>query len=317
VDTCWIELRRAVLGIRPDEVLFAKRGFGGTDLVAREVLEGIGTSFLCGYNAAIEESNQGALEKRLTKIDCDLRGFAFEGAAMGLLLLDHLLPKMSNRFSQFVLGPGERHIYMVHIGAGWALARIPWTRRRIEKSIQKLSPMLRMLAIDGYGFHEGYFNFRKWIDKKVVPSFLSLQALRAFDQGLGRSLWFVKGADECEIAKTVEEFESSRRPDLWSGVGLACAYAGGVSEPSIKTLRKLGDKYIPQLAQGAAFAAKARSRAGNAARCTEAACRILCRTSAIEAAAVTDAALNGLIQEGHESQFAAWQRQVQTIFAKA
>src|SRR3712207_8380154 len=47
------------------------------------------------------------------------------------------------------------------------------------------------------------------------------------DQGLGRSLWFVQGADVRRIPATVNAFPAERRPDLWSGLGLACGYAGG------------------------------------------------------------------------------------------
>ena len=46
---------------------------------------------------------------------------------------------------------------------------------------------------------------------------------------MGRGLWFIKGMDIEEIAKTISTFEEERRPYLWSGIGLASAYAGGVT----------------------------------------------------------------------------------------
>src|ERR1039457_1019400 len=79
---------------------------------------------------------------------------------------------------------------------------------------------------------------------------------RAFDQGLGRSLWFVEGADASRIAAAISSFPKARQPDLWSGVGLACAYAGGRDQAHLELLRETAGPYVAQVAQGAAFAAK-------------------------------------------------------------
>ena len=72
------------------------------------------------------------------------------------------------------------------------------------------------------------------------------------------------------------------------GIGLACAYAGGVDAESVRHLRTQARDYVGHVAQGAAFAAKARSRAGNPADHTDLACRIIGGVTAKEAAAITD-----------------------------
>lgn len=72
------------------------------------------------------EENADDLAVRLSSIEPEVRGFAFEGAAMGLALLDHLTPWRRDRFERFLSGPGDRHAYMVHVGAGWVFARLPW-----------------------------------------------------------------------------------------------------------------------------------------------------------------------------------------------
>jgi hypothetical protein len=71
-------------------------------------------------------------------------------------------------------------------------------------------------------------------------------------------------------------FPQSRQADLWSGVGLACAYAGGVDRRRLEFLREAAGPYLAQAAQGAAFAAKARARAGNPAHQTDLACGVFC-----------------------------------------
>ena len=148
-----------------------------------------------------------------------------------------------------------------------------------------------------------------------TPATLSGYARRAFDQGLGRSLWFCEGADPGRIALAIAGLAPERRADLWSGVGLAAAYAGGAGEAALEALPRLAGRFAPHLAQGAAFAAKARDRAGNAAPHTALACRALCGMEAGEAARVTDEALDALPADGEVPAFEAWRARVRARFA--
>jgi hypothetical protein len=171
------------------------------------------------------------------------------------------------------------------------------------------------LAVDGYGFHEGYFHWRRFIAGGPVPPRLLGYECRVFDQGLGRSLWFVCGADVHALAEVIAHFSPRRRPDLWSGAGLACAYAGGVTGQSIRLMAQGSDLFRSHLAQGVAFAAKARERAGNPAEHTELACQIICGLSAHDTARVTDAALQSLIPEGSDPAYEVWRRRIQRVFS--
>jgi enediyne biosynthesis protein E3 len=177
--------------------------------------------------------------------------------------------------------------------------------------------LLRWLAMDGYGFHEGYFHPRRTIDAGTRPRRVSGYGQRAFDQGLGRSLWFVYGADVERIAHTIAGLTPERHGDLWSGVGLAAAYAGGVSAAELEALRRLAGACLPAVAQGAAFAAKARQRAGNPAQYAELGCNILCGESLQEAAHATDAALEGLGDDKEdEPAYERWRQRVQHHFQR-
>jgi hypothetical protein len=113
------------------------------------------------------------------------------------------------------------------------------------------------------------------------------------------------------IPATIRRYTPERHADLWSGVGLACAYAGIVEDAA--ALRALGASsgaHRHQLGQGAAFAAKARARAGNPAPHTETVCRILCGLSAAAAADVTDEALDALVSRADEPAYETWRREV-------
>lgn len=304
-------LRKLIFGISLEEASFARRGFRAGDAGARQRLEQIGRTFLHGYHAALEENEPERLAQRLNAVELEWRGFAFEGAAMGLSLLDHLTPWRRSRLRAFLNGPGSTHAYMVHVGVGWTLARL---RRQVEPTLARLDPVLRWLAVDGYGFHEGYFHWPHVVEGQMIPHRLTSYARRVFDQGLGRSLWFVDGADVKRIPTTIAAFPPSRQADLWSGIGLACAYAGGVEGCALQALRAAAGAHRPQLAQGAAFAAKARQRAGNPAAHTQLACEIICGVPADVAARITDTALENLPADGPEPTYEVWRRRIQNQF---
>ena len=174
---------------------------------------------------------------------------------MGLFMLDQLTLWRRDRLLSFLAGPGAPHVYMVYVGRA---GRGPAAVSNVPRAMARFDPLLGWLAVDGYGFHQGYFHGADR-SRHAVPRRLSGYAARVFDQGLGRSLWFVEGADIARIAATVAKFPVARQPDLWSGVGLACAYAGGADREAIEALVASAGANEAQSAQGAAFAAKARA----------------------------------------------------------
>lgn len=303
------KLTRRVLGISPAETSFARRGFRCDSAVVRERLEEVGRSFVHGYLAALETDDVERLGARLeTEVPREDTGFAYEGAGMALALLDHLVPWRRGRLRRFVAGPGRSHVYIVHVGAGWALARLPIP---VERWLAGLDPLLGWLALDGYGFHQGFFHWPRAVVGRQVPRRLSGYARRGFDQGLGRSLWFVEGADPGRIAGAIGAFPASRRADLWAGVGLACAYAGGVARGTLAALCLAAGPDRPALAQGVAFAAKARLVAGNPTAATALACEVVCGLTVEAAAAVTDRALPDRAGGGDTPLFEVWRRRIQ------
>lgn len=317
MNSLFKRFRRGTLGIPLVETTFARRGFHDGKAQAREHLEGIGSTFVYGYHAALDSGDAEFLVQQLNRIEPELRGFGFEGASMGLTLLDHLTFRKGRRLRIFMDGAASAHPYMVHIGIGWAMARLPWVRRRLEPELSHLDSLFRWLVIDGFGFHEGYFQWPRYVAAREVPQNLSPYAQRVFDQGLGRSIWFVDGAEVARIPNTIAKFSENRRADLWSGIGLACAYAGRVDNQALEILRNLSGRYLPHLAQGAAFAAKARQRAGIQADHTNFACQIFCGCSADSAAAVTDEALAHLPDDGAQPSYEIWRLRIQSVFAGA
>ncbi|HET9363532.1 MAG TPA: DUF1702 family protein, partial [Candidatus Angelobacter sp.] len=179
-----------LLEIDTQEVEFFRRGFTCTSPEIRHRLENVGRIFLQGYHTALQYRDQSALAECLSRIEPEHRGFAYEGAAMALALQDQIFLRR-NSLRRFMEDVGKQHIFMLHVGAGWTYARLPWLRRRLEVVIKQFHPVLRWLVLDGYGFHEGYFYWRERTKPGVrVPRIfaarLSEDARHVFFQGLGR-----------------------------------------------------------------------------------------------------------------------------------
>jgi hypothetical protein len=304
---------KKVFSISLEECTFNRRGFWSGNAMARRHLESVGKVFLTGYNMALGSEDPASLAEKLNGLGTEFCGFAFEGAAMAMTIVDSLMPWRQSRVLDFLQGAGRQHRYMVHVGMGWAVARLPkWMHVKTGKD-----DLLRWLVLDGYGFHEGYFKPRQFCGTRAprTPKF-SGYAARAFDQGLGRSLWFIQATSVERIRCSIECFHPSRRPDLWSGVGLACTYAGGCGEATIQQLKTAAADFAPELAQGAAFAAKTRLEAGLVVPHTALACAILCNSSVEHAAQETDTALDRLASKTKvEPRYETWRKNIQSAFA--
>ncbi|NUL82927.1 MAG: DUF1702 family protein [Armatimonadetes bacterium] len=280
-------LRLRLFGLSLDEATFVRRGFRPTVPEKQARLERVGQTFLTGYLTAIRTNDPALVEQDLRGIDGEFKGFAYEGAAMGLFLLDTVAPWRKDRWSSFARGAGEPHLYMAHVGAGWVLARL---KRSFERSTRSMDPLLRWLTLDGYGFHEAYFKPDQTVAYGKRPN-MNGYAPRAFDQGVGRAVWFVSGGNCQRACDAIENLETERRADLYAGLGLATTYAGGADEEELGYIADRCGIYLADVRQGSAFAAKARQRAGFVPDHTELACQVYAKMSADEAAKATDDAL--------------------------
>jgi enediyne biosynthesis protein E3 len=247
------------------------------------------------------------LVSKLDAYDEELHGFAYEGAGVGLAALDCLLPG-KGRTLAFATGPGARHIYGIYLGAGMCLARI---RRNPESFRARLGdPVLGWIVVDGYGFHESFFRQRRHVIQQRVPAHLRGYARRVFDQGMGRGIWFWSGADIDRVAATIGTFPAQRRPDLWSGVGFACGYSGGIDRGALEPLPAVAGRHRAQLALGAAITARIRHQGGNLAAHNELACEVLCGMTSKQAATVVEGASRGLPADHDVPAHALWRQRI-------
>jgi hypothetical protein len=284
-------LRRLVLAPSLSDVTFTVRGFPVTPSPVTERLEAIPQAVICGFEWAIDAKDMWDVQRRLDMVEPEHRGFAYEGAAMAFTVRDTM---HGDRTHQLLTGPGEKHLLLAYIGIGFAMARLPrplWRKVIPDLTGSVFHPTMSWLAVDGYGFDRAYFDTKRWVDQQFVPAPYPWLGspdyfLRAADQGVGRALWFIHGANPDAVAAAVGRFAEHRRADLWAGVGLAATFAGGCEQDGLDTLRFLAAGYEADLALGAVFAVTGRTQAEYVPEHSEVATAVLTGMSAADAVGV-------------------------------
>ncbi|WP_228786892.1 DUF1702 family protein [Nocardia terpenica] len=315
-------LRRRILTPSMSEAKFSVRGFPEKTPASRELLETTAEMFLTGYAHAAECRSVTEAEARLEQIPSRFRGFAYEGAAMAFAVRDGLPLGHTHHVTDLLASRGERHIYMAYVGIGWAFARLPRMRWGAVAAGAS-DPLLRWLLLDGYGFHQAFFHTEKYVRQQFrEPAFpwpapgRSAQADRVIDQGIGRAMWFVTGADPDLLAATIEKFPESRHSDLYAGAALAVTYAGGLNDTELQLFYKHAGPHRAVVAQGSAFAAEARLHAGLVTPHTELATQVLCDMTVEDASAVTYRARPNPVVDGEVPAFQLWRERIAAEFAE-
>ncbi|MEU4538591.1 DUF1702 family protein [Streptosporangium sp. NPDC023825] len=292
----------------------ARMGFGVRRFrlgPAREPLEDAGRAFVSGFNAVVAGETE-----RIDDLREDLRGFAYEGAGMACATLDVLTLTGGRRLRELLSGQGLRHPHLIHMGTGRAYARM---RLRPMWGVHSVHPLLRWLAHDGFGFHQGFFSSDRTVGRQRTAGLMDRTRRAIFDQGLGRMLWFHECAGAGDVVLRVAEFPAGRRADLWSGVGLAATYAGGASTEDLGRLASAAaeDGFRAHLAQGCALACAARLISAVVPGHTAAAAPVLCGAEVDEAAGWTDTALVALGHNAHsDDHYQAWRAGIRKAWAR-
>jgi hypothetical protein len=293
-------LRKRIFTPPPSEVTFEVREFHKHDPRAQARLEMSALQFIIGFEFAIEHKQVDDFVTRLETLDWEYRGFAYEGATMATSLRDAFNPFPGPGLTdEFLSGPGAKHIFMAYLGIGFALARLPrmlWRGAIPNQSMMPDHPTLNWLVVDGYGFHQAYFDKTKWVDGQFVDRSVNWEGHREYtarvlDHGVGRAMWFVSGGDVDRLTSMIGGFAPARHADLWSGAALAATYAGGVDEESLELLAKNAHDFKLEVAQGAVFALKARVLAELVTPHNELASQVFCGRTAAEASELADIAV--------------------------
>lgn len=303
------------------DVTFARRRFPGEPTAVTDQLERVPQSVICGFEWGIDSGSVQEMERRLDMMEPELRGYGYEGATMACTVRDSLA---GHRTRDLLRGPGQPHLFVAFIGIGFAMARLPrplWKKVVPDLAGTPYFPTISWLAVDGYAFDRAYFDTRRWVDEQHLPPAYPWAGHpeyfpRAVDQGIGRALWFIHGARVPDVTGAVLRFPPQRQADLWSGVGLAAAFAGGSDHGGLTTLREAAQTHGIELGLGAVLAAMARNYAGFVPGHTVAATAALSGCTIDEAVAIADRSSAVGEVTGPVTSYEVWRQRIRAQLAQ-
>ena len=180
-------------------------------------------AFLQGFREALSASPEG-LPQLLRNEPFQRRGFALEGAAMALALIDEVSPIPQGLLKALLNGRSAGEHTLSAIGVGWMSARLG---KSLDWLPMALHPRYMSAVVDGYGFHQGFFHPHRFTNRGFPVGKSKLST--SYDIGLGRALWFIHIGRVEPIVHTIGQFLPDRRKQLWRGVGTACAFTGNTA----------------------------------------------------------------------------------------
>lgn len=289
---------------------FEHRGFRLDRPERRAVLQTHARSFLTGFNLAA--AHRRRLHEALASVPEAERGFAYEGAGMYARLVDLATGGATGAFRRLLDGPGGRYVHLVHVGAGWGSAAT-----RLPLPVPG-TPLLRWLALDGAGFAETYFGGVRALRRRCArrPTGGRTAPWETRLSGCGRALWFLESADTDGVTRRIAEQPAAARPWLWSGVGLAAAYAGATTADDLRELEQAAGVAWRYFAQGVVFAVAARALSGHVPAHTELASRTVLGVAPDVAATWSDVAADGLTDRRDVDGYVRWRWRLRAIVSE-
>ncbi|MBF6329481.1 DUF1702 family protein [Nocardia transvalensis] len=305
-------LRSLLLGTRAVPDPLNRPHFAAPSPATAAELERVSLHLSQAIDFAVRSKNNDEVIAHLAGVPEQYQGFAYEGAATGLAVLDALTPG-GHRAADMFSGPTAKHDLTMYVGVGLSYGRVP--KPLWGKAFPK-HPVYRWLTLDGFGFYNAFFRTEKYVIGRHVeqrfPRWMGNPEplRRAADQGLGRALWFICGGSVELLAQRISQFEPHRHGDLWNGVGIATTFAGGVEAADLKAISELVPQFRADLAGGCAMVAKIREKTGTPTPHTEAAVNTYCGCSIGEAAALIDKALGEIPSDGSAASYQLWRQRV-------
>lgn len=201
----------------------------------------------------------------------EFRSVAYESASMAIGVKDLSNTKSLDNWRQFRLACSGRHGFHVDIGLGWAFAK---TGLLPNEFLSSEDQVVKRMVYDGIGYYYGLFRGRSILKNKTIP--VEIDDINGFDQGLGRRLWYLAKGNAATLLLLLNEFDETRRSDLWRGAGIACGYVGGNPKEALEHLSNAVGQHKKQLELGITLAAISRIASDSIDDDVRTALRIVC-----------------------------------------
>ena len=215
-------------------------------------MENIKTIFQAAQENASKLVDISELVALLQTTETEFLPVAYEGAAMTLALKDFSSGDSILNWKKF-LESSKKYACQIYIGMGWAVGQ---EKRTSLNFIEELDKNMQFRIWDGCVYFDGIFRQRQTIKGQNRLDYISETNYNAYDEGIGRSIWYICKGDEIKASEMIQQFSQERHSDLWRGLGIACSFVGGFEENALKTLVSSSGKHSAQLGIASAMVAE-------------------------------------------------------------
>jgi hypothetical protein len=224
-------------------------------------IEEVFTLFRSAHDLAASLDTTEGLLQHLDSAKGPFISVVYEGAAAGMAYR-----QIQAGASKLTVPDWPAHGAQVHIGIGWGIAE---AGARPDAYVHQFSGIMQGRVLDGYGYYSGLFRRRRSIQAMEIPEGIPTELLTAFDQGLGRAMWYISKGETGPLMTMIEAFPEERKTGLWRGIGVASSYVGGITPNEHKSLIDHAGSMGTELAVGLLLCASGRVTAGTGSAETE------------------------------------------------
>jgi enediyne biosynthesis protein E3 len=271
-----------------------------------EIAQQVGFLFVEGYNAGLE-TDACRLAKQLDALPAVERSVMYEGAFCALAALDLTDSDPSMTRVAELAGTSPDLAAAINYGVGGALSHLGVNA---PPELSLTNEFWSWPAIDSYGCHMGLFRWAEIMISTGYPPGIIGLGRRAFDQGLGRAIWFLAGTYPALIGEMVQNFAEHRRADLWSGIGIMTGMYGAEAEKDLRKLTNIAKRFRSQLQVGISIGAYVRHSIKSSSEFTDSACKVICHASSKEMAEIATACMVDSTHYFDRTVFDQWQKSI-------
>lgn len=235
-------------------------------------MELIQSTFREAKEMALVTSDLNMLNNKLLNFPAEFISVGYEGASNGIALKSIEDTNSLTNWNTFYHDYAAAHSAQVHVGLGWAFSELEKDFSSFDIAID---PLMKYRVLDGYGYYEGIFKRRQSIRTQQTPEHFDALSVRAYNQGLGRSFWYIAQGEVEKLTRLASLFPDNRLHDLWRGIGIAVAYVGGNGKLSLQEIVNQAGYYQSSFKCGASLLIQSRYKAKTIAQDTTMICELL------------------------------------------
>lgn len=195
-----------------------------------------------------KDLNIAELIEKLDAVEPKFRSIGYESASYVLGELDLQDKNDLKNWSKLYASADENHRFHMIIGLGWSIAKSG--NSTLPVADWEDDRVFRSMVLDGMGYYYALYRPRRTLTKKIYPDWLMGDDLKAFDQGIGRRLWYLYHDNQTKLIEILSTFSEDRIPSLYTGIGIAFTYVSGFDEREVVSLKKMAGPNWKEMRKG-------------------------------------------------------------------